>query len=431
MGRIAVNIILATAAFPIAMFASRSSSMEFIGGINIQALYVFIALMITCSILISNFSKVLPELFQFPFYVIFIIYAGGYIFWSPDVIFGLRFYIKIIAPFLFYLLIICCVKLTDIDMLVKIILWTYGIVAFIAVLNVLSGGLLQPLSHKHVWGRIESLYAPSTSPADFSFRLACAAIICLATYFHKRRVIYLLLFILFTIGVAWAFTRVSLAGLFFATVILHILLVKSFQWKVLIMCLLVACILLAPILSNNIRERMFYGGRDMKTEKLISLLDNPDKFKENLRTSGRSELWRRANNHFKSRDALFGSGTGAVDLWTQKTGSELHSDYLRIYYDLGLLGLVLYLIVFFTFASKLLRIYQCSTDSATRKYCSIAIALLLFYAITLLTDNSLNYISELGLYVYAFIGFAIIHGRNKLESDSFNHLITQPAKSKN
>jgi len=46
-----------------------------------------------------------------------------------------------------------------------------------------------------------------------------------------------------------------------------------------------------------------------------------------------------------------------------------------------------------------------------RKYASIAVGGLTIYLITLFTDNTFNYVTEFGNYIYAFVGIAVAQNK--------------------
>ena len=336
--------------------------------------------------------------------------------WTPDYIYGLRTLLKLFAPYLFLFGFLSFIKTdSDIKKSVSIIYSICLIVSCLAIINILSGGVFAPVKPIIAWGAIPCLAAPTTSPANFSFLMGCGAILAFGNYLESKRIGHLLVFIYLVIVVLWAFTRISLLGLVISTGVILSLFSKRRIVRLLVPVVMVLVTSLSMFTSESLKERMFYDTR--KTD-LSHLINKPEKFLENINTSGRLYLWEKANKNFTNREKIVGAGVGAVDHWlTKQVGvNALHSEYLRIYFDLGIIGLLLYVASIIEIAKRIMKVNKLSNKKSNKKWASVALAALIFYSITFFTDNSLNYVSDFGVYVYAFIAFCFI-STNSYERD--------------
>jgi hypothetical protein len=255
------------------------------------------------------------------------------------------------------------------------------------------------------------------SPANYSFLIGTGAILALTNLLTTRKLSYLFLFILFTIFVFWSFVRISMVGLVAAIGMIFFLLTRNFAVKIVFPVMIFIVFFTCLFTVEKFRTRMFKSekvGIETVFSTEVNKLDNI------IYTSGRSSLWRKAYVEFLEKRPITGRGIGSVDSWLEKyfNGGRLHSEYLRIACDLGVLGLILYLLSIFQFYARLLALFLRNNDPVVRCYTATALAGLTFYLITFATDNSLNYISEFGLYVYTFMAFAFIAAREREDISS-------------
>jgi O-antigen ligase len=105
------------------------------------------------------------------------------------------------------------------------------------------------------------------------------------------------------------------------------------------------------------------------------------------------------------------AGLGSVDHWLNLGGgvNALHSEMLRTYLDTGALGLTLFVAGLAQLGYSVWRSAGPARVAPTRARVRSALgcAALAYYVATLMTDNSLNYVSEFGLYVFALMGIAL------------------------
>jgi hypothetical protein len=127
-----------------------------------------------------------------------------------------------------------------------------------------------------------------------------------------------------------------------------------------------------------------------------------------LNTSGRTRIWQVLWETI-GNDWTFGKGIGAaVIVVRDKFHGEIaqpHNDYLRFYYDTGMVGLALWLLFAYAFTSRTVGNLWRSVRNQTSDYPLHVAALLAFFALSwsMLTDNS-------QVYSYVMMPLAVIFG---------------------
>ena len=278
------------------------------------------------------------------------------------------------------------------------------------------------------WVNSNYLTTPFMSPANFSFLMGSGAILAFGNYLIDKKMMYLFLFVFLTGAVVWAFTRISIVGLIISIYICVLFLSKSYLVKIILPVIFLSVFIVMFLSIDSLINRMFHNDELIDVTEVLS---NPEKLLGSLNTSGRSTLWGLAHKKFFNQSPILGSGVGSVDDWfaDEYDSVRLHSEYLRVLYDLGILGLMLYIGAILYFYRLLLKVFRENDNVAVKKNAAIAISGLTYYIITLATDNTLNYVTEFGVYIYAFIALAlvrdnvsIINDKNNMTVDNYSHL---------
>lgn len=404
-----VYYVLLTSGFPITMLMPSVS----IYGINPQAAYLFLILFAISLACFRDVAFCMRSLQINIVFFIFLFYAFISVAWTSDYYIAIRMLTKLAAPFFLIVSVKMFLRRPNDLVLAEYVIFCCVIgVLIIAVTNNLSGGMLGDPRGTSKWIYRNYLTAPYMSPANFSFLMGSGAILAFGNYLSKLKIIYLLIYIILAAAVCWSFTRISIAGLVVGTSLCLLLLSKSNFIRIIAPTILILTIGIAFLTVDALKERMFFQEKKVSINKAV---DNPTDIIDSINTSGRSHLWSIAIKKFFYKSPIFGAGIGSVDKWLgdKHRSMRLHSEYLRILFDLGLIGLSLYLLALTYFFLKLIKIYR-SSDSASveKKYSVVAIATITYYGITLFTDNSLNYVTEFGVYVFTYIGFAHVAYEN-------------------
>jgi len=394
--------ILLVGGFPMGVFAAQ----ERFYGLYANGVFLFIILFAVAIALVRAIPTILINSLRYNGYMLFLLYCLSSLLWTTDIEWGLRMLIKLAAPFVFFIAMQAFLK-KDQDFVVaeRFIIIACLIVSMLAVINTLDNGVLTP--NEDMFNvRHNYLTAPYMSPANFSFFIGSGAILSLSNIFNTKKRIYFFLTILLSSFLFWSFVRISMFGLIAAFALIFVLLSKNIIIRVTVPVVIIMVFITCFFTLDKFRSRMF------KTDKVtleMVFSANENNIDKLIYTSGRSTLWREVYREFVQQSPLVGKGIGSTDSWLEMRGKgRLHSEYLRILCDTGIVGLFLYLGAIFQFYILLIRNYYRSNDNTVRVYSARALAGLTFYLFTLATDNSLNYISEFSLYVFTFMAFAFI-----------------------
>ncbi len=400
-----LNNVLMIGGFPLSLFMPSLV----IGGINCQGAFLLILFLLVLASAIMNFPHLIKASATFYLSILLIILSFISLIWAPSLGEAISMTVKYMMPILFIILILSVVKShTDILRCEKSIITCGIILIVLGILNKLSGGFFDSVEGKIKWANTMVLLAPYKSPANYSFMLGMCALLSIANYFNSKKKLWLVLFVLFFAAVILAFTRISMMAVLFSSMILYGIAKRSIFITYIAPAVAFVTAIAAVVFIKPLRDRMFFDGEKMD---LSLAFTNFPVFLTHVDTSGRTSLWLGALEYFKNSNALIGAGSGSTDYWVKNhsTALALHSDFLRLYFDLGIIGLCLFLLSFIQII-----MVSCSSPknkfnkSIHLKYKSLCIAAAIFYFITLFTDNTLNYVTDLGIYLYAFIGFATI-----------------------
>jgi len=396
--------VLMTSGIPITTFMPDFTFLGGIGGLAPQAAYLFFivfVLVLRLAISAWSYSYAIPRTVLF---VIFLLYAMASLFWAPDFTFGFRFLVKLMAPLLILFFVTAVVDdLTDARKLSVATLIAVGIVVGLAVANYVLGGAIGGAKVRDKWLGSDVLTAPYMSPANFSFFLSVPVIGLLAHLLFTKRVIFACLLSVPCVAIGLAFTRIAMLATVVGAALTFFLSTKNMLLRWSIPIGLVMAFTVSLFTVDALKERMFF---EPQSVDYLDTFTSFDSFKRSVNTSGRLELWTSVSTDMGNDAAFFGHGIGATDtlLAYEYGGLRLHSELLRIYLDLGLLGLALYIFGYCQLLGVLLVQQRATHDNQI--WPTIAIGSLSVYGITLLTDNTLNYVTEFGVYVFATAGIA-------------------------
>lgn len=410
-------LFLAVAAIPVSLFLPSGSFFAAYGGVSSQAITLFVIVFAVGLAVVLNLTQCLGIFIRFTGLTIFFLFGAMSLFWSEDPIYGIRFFLKLLAPGLFMIAVIAFLRQeSDLRKAEMAIFISSGFVLVLALINFGLGGAIGGAAARVDWAGHGVLSAPYMSPANFSFLMGTAALLALGTFMTRRRWIYLALYLLYSAALLWAFTRISIAGWAVGSAICVMMLGRSNLVKWILPTTAIIGFVVALASLDIVKSRMFFSGKNVDAATLMS---DPGKLRDSINTSGRTFLWESALEHFKDSDSTFGAGLGSVDSWLEKRlESRLHSEYLRLYLDVGWFGLVLYLIALGGILRQVLRLRHGETNVEVLKLSAIGIAAVTYYAITLATDNSLNYVTEFGIYVFTVIGMAFSQAAMAVRSNA-------------
>ena len=394
--------LLLTGGIPYTIFMPRATFL----GVNPQAAYLFIMMAVTLIALLFHFQEFLELSVRFWAVSLFLLYSLITLAWATDVAIGLRMLMKLAAPFLFFFALQLILRTEeDLKSATRAIFLCCFAVLALAVVNTLTrGALYLQESRAFQIATTRSFTAPYMSPATFSFLLGSGAVLALGYWFANRKFIFMVIYVVLVIAVFLAFVRISMAGIVVGSGIIIFLMARSLAPKILFPVLIVVLFVTAFFTVDSFRIRMFKSSH-VTLETLVKT--DPKNLDNLVHTSGRTLLWKQAAAQFLGKDILLGGGVGAVDTWLQQK-MKLHSEYLRLLCDLGVPGLLLYLAALGQITTGMVVRFFRADVPLRRQFAATGLGALAFYAVTLATDNSLNYVTEFGLYVFAMAGATFV-----------------------
>lgn len=410
-----VLFVVAIGGIPLTTFMPDLMLLGFLGGLSPQAAFLFFFVGALIFVLMFSSSILIQEMLRFNIYLVFIVYAAFSILWSDDFIYGLRLFMKLLSPFLLYLATVSFIKDSDdLKNVENALFFCVLVVLLLIAINYLTGGAIGGDKVKYKWIPLGVLTAPYMSPANFSFFISSIALYSVARFLFAKEKKYLVIFLVLSIVVFAAFTRIAMAGLVVGTGICFFMLIRNRMIKIMFPLVIIIGFVVMLFTVDKFRDRMFYNADEFTLSEAI---ESPENFEKNFDTSGRLFLWRNVLEHYEASSVIFGGGIGSLDLLMDKEfkSLELHSEYLRLFLDLGLAGLMLYLLGMLQIVYKLSKM---KSEAYRSLYSSAAIAGIAYYLITLFTDNSLNYVTEFANYVYLFIGLSVVAYRIKNNKSS-------------
>jgi O-antigen ligase len=391
---------------PLSWLTESRGSLESFKGMSASAIELFGFIIGMILIIGINIKKCAPYIPKYAFHLFFLIFACTSLLWTSDLIFGLRMLIKLIAPFLFIIGCAACIQnIKDAVNIEKAIF----VGAILFLLFALSNYVFK-YAPVFTANNISYLTVPGSSPAVFSFKMACVSLLALANYLVDRKKIYLVLCIIFSIAVILAFTRISMFGLIAASALVIFLLAKSFLFRTLVPLFLIIIFITSFLVSDTLKIRMFRNPD--RIGNFSQIIADPEKAIARVHTSGRLHAWQVALNKFFVNNPIQGSGIGCTQAWfyegSKKRVGVLHSEYLRLLCEVGLIGLFLFLLTIFKYSFLTLRGCYKKNTNVVRKYSCLSLSCILFYVITLATDNSFDYILAIQVYVFCFIYLSLL-----------------------
>lgn len=173
---------------------------------------------------------------------------------------------------------------------------------------------------------------------------------------------------------------------------------------------MVAVLLICGIVifnTDRIQQRMFQSG----SGDIADLrLDNPD-----FRTTGRSAMWDQLSLGVKEKP-FFGNGWNSHREFLLRAGFPTyapHNDWLKLWHDIGAIGIGLYALTMFLQIFFLVRLARWATD-AHRMLAYGAATAFIPYMLIMFTDNVVLYVQFFGNLHFALIG--IVYGALRNEN---------------
>lgn len=330
--------------------------------------------------------------FSFPIILFFMFIAWTLIglSYTPSPVYGVRMILKYIYPLLVALLASAVVRNGEI-FLKSMTNARWMAVISIAVM-VLPLILIRPL----FWNRA-ALATHYITIAIFSLGLI---------YFSNEKTKNFIWFVIFCLPCfIWVF-RTDIMGTMIALCAFFII---KYKFKALPIIAILACLSIASIFYiPAVKEKMFTNPDNVSIEDFL----NNTVDEEDINTSGRNELWGNVKPFYEN-NRIFGSGTGRVQkfFYTEVVGfghkGQLHNDFLLMMCDNGLIGLILFIILYVACLIHCIIIYHKNNDNMIRLCALVAGASLFGVAVTMYSDNTISYSMATLSYPWGIYGMAL------------------------
>jgi hypothetical protein len=349
-------------------------------------------------ILLVRLNRTRALVFRFWPYALMLLFMLFSVFRSPARIDGLRLLMKIVFPFLVFLAAAQLTKSSqEADEYMSYWLGG-GLVASLCapVLVLVTGSrFLYPDGFRFNPG--------FTSASSFSFYMLALFLFCYARWRSQRSLGFALLAAVFGIQTVLPLTRIAWIGLLFGVGAFELCYVKGRKkW------LVAGLIVLVPIMTMytlvwsipTLQERVF------QTDRIESDLPALEQA-QSIGLTGRGTVWLAGWEDYWQHSVLLGQGIGSSDHYFMTLfGTVAHNEYLRVLYDGGAIGLVLFL-----FANLWLLYWlgksKSIDNSKTRVYPATGVALIVAYLLIAITDNPLDYYLLFTQYVFFVLGVCV------------------------
>jgi O-antigen ligase len=354
---------------------------------------------------VATLLVIVPRLWQagkygmrFRWHLLFLMFAMLALVWAPNITYGARMIVKLTAPFLFLLLIlVSCdswqsLKRLEMTMLVS------GIVAVAVSLASVLGGYTSFSSQL-------GLGVPGLGPAASSANLAILAMLALALVRTSPSWSMAALLGILAAASFAGFTRITIVGLLIGTTAVLWLSFRGVsRWAFPLVGVVSVPALF--LLSDTFRQRMFKGGEVISLDRL---LNNPLTALDSIHGSGRFDAWSYVLTTFFKPNPVFGSGIGTTQhyFYTHFTGlNVIHSEYIRLLAEVGILGVSLLVIAAAVYLVRLTHTFRAAMTREGRAYALAGLGALVVYLIFMATDNAIDYVTSCGIFVFALIAMS-------------------------
>ena len=319
------------------------------------------------------------------YFLIFLAVCFFSLFVSVDVFSGLMECLRFLSTFILYVLIWSLVDdEKKLRLFVKILIFSSLVPIAVGLFQIVFG------SGQYITGYIR-IFGTFTHPNPFAFYLVIVLALILNLYFvvsrKKTKFALLVLAGLGLVCLAFTFTRTAWFGLFI------VLFFMAFFRQIIILWPIMGVIILAVILSP-LRARF----QDLTTGENSWL--------------HRLEIWKRGLEQLPAIP-IIGLGIGSFIIM-DPFGEIAHNDYVRLLFELGIIGLTAYLFLFFATGYRLYSCMLSKTNPYLRAVICAAFASFMVFHMASISGNIL-FRPAIQWYLWGLVAVAI-KGREILKA---------------
>lgn len=383
--------------FWILTFSTGLLALSAPGGLDLMAIRLFVLELFCLLGLLFLCKRKIQWSSASVVYIIYLCWLAIGLTYSPAPNYGFRVILKYIYPLLIMLFASAAVRDPEVFLKAGLAARTVALISIVFVFIPFIGRL------------VPGVFWTATAEA-INYISMCMFSLALISYTKgtrqkKSNIYYMILFILPCF--LWVF-RTSIMGTTLAFIVFFIF---KYRFKSLpIIYGLVLLFVIAVFTIPAVREKMFFDESSASTAQLQS----GDFSTENINSNGRFAMWEWSLDQFYHERELIGSGTGNL----QETFYALrhpfgtirivHSDYVQMLCDNGLIGIVLFGCSFLFLIFHCFFVYQNPKYPSGIKMCAIvAGSSMAGVLLTMMTDNVINYSMATISYPCGFYGMML------------------------
>jgi O-antigen ligase len=244
------------------------------------------------------------------------------------------------------------------------------------------------------------------SAAPFSAHLVVVAMLLIAQVLYEKKAYTIVILITVIFAVVAAYTRITIGGLFIGAAVMLFIGMHGIA-RIALPSVAVFGLAALFLLSDRFKSRMFIGSDNVSFSTIVN---DPITAMAHVHGSGRFGAWEIILEKYFNPSPIIGSGAGASQhfFYNYLIDSEMgviHSEYIRILSEVGIVGLFLFVLAIFRYIKYLIIIYH--ENNIIMKYPLAAIGAITSYLVFFATDNGIDYVLQLGIYVFTLIGMSI------------------------
>ncbi|MFC1596906.1 O-antigen ligase family protein [Planctomycetota bacterium] len=373
-------------------------STDFGVGLNLSAVWMLCVIVFGCVVLANRLMLHRFELFE-GLFLCFVLWCCIEVFRCDDLLMGARVLLKFAFPLLVILL-GHFVQTPDFGY-ERTLKWL-AVVCAVAVIT--TGGpthvVLRPVADV---GRL--FFVSYAMFADYCAVMACLLLVCWRVF---RKPWYLALLALVAISPVVFGIRTGILATAIGMSAFGIAVYRTRALAVIVPVYIAVCLALFAV--PHVRDYMFFN--PVAAADAGEIMQRPQEIDiDNINTNGRFAIWGHALKALWEPHPLIGSGTGQSQVVGYEEGfggvRVIHSGYVRLLCDVGLIGLVLYVLSSVACLLRAGHLFRWS-PSPTARWCALAVLCTFPAVLTCMAfDNVFDYALAAGQYPYAFAGMML------------------------
>jgi O-antigen ligase len=317
---------------------------------------------------------------------------------------GLRMLERVLFPLLVFLfLVLDAPDEQSMSGILYVLLGTGILLSMAELIYYFMGGQLWS------WSAGVDRFIGFTSVSIHAYTMAVLTVISYVLFRVRRNLLFLVLVGIFGLQVVLTVTR----GAIFSTA-LSIMAFELFGRKegiagrFFFVALFITGLFCAVLFYAPLRERIF--ATQYREVRQQSGMTRAEQFDKAFEKSGREGLWSFILTRIgKDYHLVFGYGVGSAEVDVMKSaGGVPHNEYLRVLYEMGIVGLLLF-VAFLWQLWGIARHGARSADNQTKEVLAgTAVGLITLFACGSLVDNMISKYKLMGFAIYMFVAFILL-----------------------